>query len=201
MELRKRFTEELIFELECNTWEELLKGALKAKISFHSADFRGADFSDVDFRYSDFSYSDFSDSDFSGSNFCGSDFSYSDFRGADFRGSNFSGADFSRADFSRTDFCDSNFRGSDFSGSQHQYKIGNMREWKSMQLDTYMIGFNDSILTIGCQQNTIAEWKSMQDEKIKMMDAGALEWWKKWKDFIFQAIELSKNENKTKEIL
>ena len=70
-----------------------------------------------------------------------------------------------------------------------------MREWKSMQLDTYMIVFNKRIMAIGCQQHTIDEWKQFTDEKIAEMDKKSLEWWNKWKDFIFKAIELSVGSN------
>ncbi len=68
-----------------------------------------------------------------------------------------------------------------------------MREWHSMQLDTHMIVFNKSILCIGCQQHSIEEWEKFTDEQISEMDSGALEWWEKWKKFIFKAIELTKN--------
>jgi uncharacterized protein YjbI with pentapeptide repeats len=217
MKITRWDTKEIIFELECDSWEQLLKGALKAKVSFFRADFSWANFSDSNFRGSNFSDSDFSDSnfrgsnfrgsnfrgsDFRGSNFRGSDFSDSDFRGSDFRGSNFRGSDFRDSNFSDSnfrgsnfsdsDFSDSNFRGSNFRGSKHQYKIGNMREWHSMQLDTYMIVFNKHILAIGCQQFSIKEWREFSDKQIENMDKEALAWWAKWKDFIFKAIELTK---------
>ena len=44
---------------------------------------------------------------------------------------------------------------------------------------------------MGCQQHTIDEWKKFTDEKISEMDKKSLEWWNKWKHFIFKAIELS----------
>ena len=66
-----------------------------------------------------------------------------------------------------------------------------MKEWHSMQLDTYMVCFNKHILAIGCQQYTINEWHNFTDDEISDMDYNALVWWKKWKDFIFKAIELS----------
>ena len=166
MKLLRWDTKEVIFELECSSWEQLLKGALKEKISFHRADFSGSDFSGSNFRNSNFSGSDFSDSDFRNSSF-----RYSDFSGSNSR--------------------NSNFKNSNWENSRHQYKIGNMREWKSMQLDTYMIVFNKRIMAIGCQQYTIDEWKQFTDEKISEMDKKSLEWWNKWKDFIFKAIELS----------
>ena len=195
MKLTRWDTREVIFELNCGSWEELLKGALKARISFYRANFSGSDFSESNFRGSDFSESDFSESDFSGSDFSwsdfsGSDFSESDFSESDFRGSNFSGSNFRGSDFRGSDFSGSDFRGLDFRKSRHQYKIGNMREWHSMQLDRYMIVFDKNILAIGCQQHSIKKWKEFSDKEISNMDKAALDWWNKWKDFIFKAIEL-----------
>ncbi len=60
-----------------------------------------------------------------------------------------------------------------------------------MQLDTYAIGFNKTMLTIGCQQHSIEDWSNFTDNEISNLDTDALVWWKKWKDFIFKAIELS----------
>ena len=71
-----------------------------------------------------------------------------------------------------------------------------MKEWHSLQLDTYMVGFNKHILAIGCQQHAIEKWKDFTDEEIQKMDVGALVWWKKWKDFIFKAIELCNKDKK-----
>jgi len=113
MKLKRLDTGEVIFEMECSTFRELVEGATKEGISFYRADMRGA--------------------------------------------------------------------------------VGNMEDVKSMQLEKYMIAFTSDILCIGCQQHTIEEWASFTDEKISQMDDGALEWWKKWKDFIFTAIEMTKD--------
>ena len=40
MKLLRWDTKEVIFELECDSWEQLLKSALKEKISFYRADFK-----------------------------------------------------------------------------------------------------------------------------------------------------------------
>jgi hypothetical protein len=66
-----------------------------------------------------------------------------------------------------------------------------MKEIYSMQLDTWMIGFTSTQLQIGCQSHTIQEWRAFSDEQIASMDEKALDWWKKWKYFIFKAIELT----------
>ncbi len=60
-----------------------------------------------------------------------------------------------------------------------------------MQIDTYKIGFTKDTLQIGCQRHLIKEWKDFDDDKIANMDSDAKQWWNKWKDFIFKAIEIS----------
>ena len=74
--------------------------------------------------------------------------------------------------------------------------IGNGREIKSMQLGTYNIIFTSKVLQIGCENFEISEWRGFSDNRIIDMDTGALEWWNKWKDFIFKTIELSTEVSK-----
>ena len=72
---------------------------------------------------------------------------------------------------------------------------GNLREFKTMQIETYSISFTKDILQIGCKRYSIEEWKNFDDETIGKMDSGALTFWNKWKQFIFTAIELSFGDN------
>lgn len=89
MKLHRWDTKEVIFELECSSWEEVLAGALEAKVSFHKVDFREADIS--------------------GGTFSGGIFYRADFRYATLKGANFSNAIFSGVDFKRADLTDVNF--------------------------------------------------------------------------------------------
>ena len=62
-----------------------------------------------------------------------------------------------------------------------------------MQLETYQVGFNSKILCIGCEQHTIAEWEKFTDRQILELEGKkALSFWKKWKEFIFEAIKLTR---------
>lgn len=54
------------------------------------------------------------------------------------------------------------------------------------------VTITDNHILIGCQHHLIAKWQGFSDDEIAKMSEGALDFWKKWKDFIFQAIELSK---------
>jgi len=147
MELKRWDTGEVIFEMECSTFRELVEEATKEGICFYRADMGGADMSGADMRYVNMRDADMSDANMSGA----------DMRGADMR-----------------------------------YAIGNMIELKTLSLEKYVVTFNDSHMAIGCQQYTIELWFEFTDDRISQMDRGALEWWKKWKDFIFTAIEMTK---------
>lgn len=67
--------------------------------------------------------------------------------------------------------------------------VGNMKEVKSLQIDTYRITYTKDFLQIGCQGHPIEDWWSFDDETIKGMDKGALEWWKSNKDYIKMTLE------------
>ena len=79
------------------------------------------------------------------------------------------------------------------SSAELQSVVGNMREIKSMQIETYTISYSlvTKILHIGCEAHSFEKWELFTDEEIFEMGQGALIWWKKWKDFIFKVIELS----------
>jgi hypothetical protein len=60
----------------------------------------------------------------------------------------------------------------------------------SMQIETWPITFTKDFLQIGCKNFSHKEWMCFTDSEIKKFDEKALEFWKKWKDFIFLAIKL-----------
>ena len=62
-----------------------------------------------------------------------------------------------------------------------------------MQLEMWPISFTKNDLQIGCKNFTHDQWRNFTDAEISEMNGKALYFWKKWKDFIFKAIELSLN--------
>ena len=67
-----------------------------------------------------------------------------------------------------------------------------MEELKSIFLETYPITYTSEVMQIGCQRHDISEWWDFTDEDIINMDGkNALKFWRKYKDFIRTAIELS----------
>ena len=92
---------------------------------------------------------------------------------------------------SNTNLRDANLYGANLRGADLRNCTGNKLELKTLQIDTYSIAFTDAILQIGCKQYTHKEWENFTDDEISKMDLGALDWWKKWKEFVFMAIRLS----------
>ena len=84
-----------------------------------------------------------------------------------------------------------NLRGANLRGANLIGANGNLRELKTMQIETYSISFTKDILQIGCKRFSHTEWKNFSDDDINKMDKQALSFWNKWKNFIFKAIELS----------
>jgi predicted acyltransferase (DUF342 family) len=51
-------------------------------------------------------------------------------------------------------------------------------------IEKYQVTFTSKIIKIGCEKNSIDDWKKLTDEQIRLMDDDALEWSKRWRDFI-----------------
>ena len=62
---------------------------------------------------------------------------------------------------------------------------------KCIQIDTYPITYTAEIIQIGCQRHTHQEWADFSDAQIRAMDGvKALTWWRKYKGWLFQTIEM-----------
>jgi len=187
IEIKNRFTGAVIFSHDVvkNTIALALKAAFEVNADLLGADLRGADLRGANLRGADLGCADLRGADLGCVNLRGADL-----RGADLRGANLRGADLGCADLWGADLRGANLRGADLRGADLRGAIGNMSVIFSMQIETYPITFTCEILQIGCKRHTHKEWMDFDDETIKNMDSSALEFWKKYKDFIFMAIEL-----------
>ena len=156
-------------------------GGKKADLSnsnLNYAELRGADLRVADLRGANLNYAELG----------GANLTYSNLRGVNLRGTNLTYADLRGANLNYADL-----RGADLRGADLRYCIGNGKEIKSLQIGTYLISYTKDILNIECQSHILDEWKAFSDEEIKIMDGGALEWWKLNKHII---IELAEREIK-----
>ena len=91
--------------------------------------------------------------------------------GASLLGANLSGANLSGVDLSRANGIN------DFI--------------KCIQIETYPITYTDEVMQIGCERHKIADWRDFDSRRIADMDGkSALNFWAKYKDWIFQTIDL-----------
>ena len=119
-------------------------------------------------------------------NLSGADLRYADLSEANLSYANLRAADLSYANLRYTNLRGANLRAADLSGC-----IGNMREIKSAQFDTYDVTWTKDALAIGYQQHLIKEWWQFDDTTITKMDGDMLLWWKKWKLVLQQIVEMS----------
>ena len=121
---------------------------------------------------------------------------FSNLRDANLNGADLSGADLRDADLvfanlRGANLSDANLSGANLESANLSGVVGNMEIIFSMLISTYPITFTSDILQIGCKKFTHQEWKDFDDETINKMDSKALKFWKKYKDFIFNTIDLA----------
>jgi len=85
MKIERWDTGEIIFELECSSWSDLVRGAIKAKVSLYRANLSSADLSSTDLRYADLRYADLSSADLRYADLRYADLRYADLSSADLR--------------------------------------------------------------------------------------------------------------------
>jgi uncharacterized protein YjbI with pentapeptide repeats len=169
--------------------------------------------------YANLSYADLSDANLFGANLRGANLSGANLRGANLSDANLSGARLSdanlwRANLSGANLSDANLSGARLYGANLSYAnlwradlsdanlsgaslsgvIGNMREIRSMHIDTWPVAWIMSpegvaTVQIGCQRHTLAEWAEFSDKKIGSMDSRALDWWRVNRDFVLSTVE------------
>ena len=124
------------------------------KANLHKADLRKADLRNVNLRKADL---------------CGADLRNANLRWADLRNVDLRNAKLHGADLNEADLCNA---------------IGDGRVIRTIQAGKYCINISTDIMAIGCEQHSIKDWYSFNDDKIDSMDVGALAWWKVWKPII-----------------
>ena len=130
------------------------------------------------FRGGQFRGGDFLSGQFRGGQFLGGQFRGGEFLGGQFRGGQFRGGDFFGGQFRGGEFLGGEFLGGQFFGEALTSN------------PITLVGFRWSIygtptcLHIGCQHHTHEVWESFSEGDIAEMAVGALEFWRKNKQFL-----------------
>ncbi|QDP66959.1 MAG: hypothetical protein Unbinned3138contig1000_1 [Prokaryotic dsDNA virus sp.] len=112
---------------------------------------------------------------------------------------NLSGANLSGANLSGANLSGANLSGADLSGANlfgaNLRCLGNMTHIKTMQIETWEIGYTDTTLQIGCQRHEIDKWRKWNTEEgrvwIDRMDTDALKWADEYLAIVLQIIDVS----------
>ena len=168
--IKHKYTNEVILEIESLCNANLSNAGLRYA-NLRAADLSEANLSEANLRAADLSEANLRYADLSEANLSGADLSYANLRAADLSGANLSEANLRAADL--------------------RWCIGNMREIKSTQFDTYDVTWTKDALAIGYQQHLIKEWWQFDDATITKMDGDMMLWWKKWKLVLQQIVEMS----------
>ena len=134
--------------------------------------------------------------DLGGADLSGANLSVADLSGANLYGANLYRADLSVANLYRADLGGANLGGADLSvadlGGANLGGANGVNDWiKCIQIDQYPITYTSDVMQIGCERHQINEWREFDDARILKMDGkAALRFWRKYKDWIFQTIEL-----------
>ena len=157
--------QELTYILEQHKLWLAGSGGLRADLRY--ADLSCADLSCADLRYADLSNADLSDADLSNADLRCAYLRNAYLRNADLRNANLRCADL---------LC-----------------IGNMKEIKTLQIDTWQIGYTHDTLQIGCQTHRIDKWRKWDTEAgrkwIEQMDDKALAWAERNLDLVLLIID------------
>ena len=175
MKLKRWDNSEVVFEYGCEMVKELVEQAVVSKISLYRADLGG-----VNLEGADLGGADLEGTDLEGANLWCVNLEGANLEGADLRGVNLEGANLWGA----------NLVGANLEGANLEGAVGNQKEVRSMQLETYPVTFTKDVLQVGCKRFTIEKWKQFSDQDIESMDSEALAFWVKWKTHIFSTIDM-----------
>ena len=95
-------------------------------------------------------------------------------------------------DGERADLSDAKLSGANLSEANlRRVASGNNSEILTVQTGEWIIVYTPVCMAIGCQQHSLSEWWSFNDEQIADMDKGSLDFWRKWKPILRQIMGLT----------
>jgi hypothetical protein len=190
-----RFTDKVKFTAEIECGEDtprsvklglVVKWGVENNADLNNADLRNADLRNANLRNADLRNADLRNADLWNANL-----SDADLRNANLRNANLRNADLWNADLWNANLSDANLWNADLWNANLWNASGLNDYVKCIQIDTYAIAYTSDVMQIGCERHTISEWAEFDDKRILEMDGKtALKWWRKYKSWIFQTIEL-----------
>ncbi len=145
----------------------------------------GANLSRANLSGANLSRANLSGANLSRANLSEANLSRANLSGANLSRANLSGANLSRANLSGANLSRANLSWANLYGADLSWVNGNMREIKTIKVDTYPVVYTDKVIQIGCENHAIKEWFEFTDKEILAMDGKkALKFWRKWKPIL-----------------
>ena len=175
------------------------KRANLTEANLHGADLRWANLHGTDLSWANLHGADLREADLSGAdlrwaNLTEADLRWANLHRADLRWANLHRADLHGANLHEADLHGANLHGADLSESDLLCQ-GDMLFIRTMQFDTWQIGYTHDTLQIGCQTHPIEKWRKWSTPAgrkwVAHMDTQAEAWANKYLDLVLQIIDTS----------
>lgn len=168
-----------------------LRGAYIADANLTGANLDGADLRVASLNRANLVGAKLEGADLTGANLTGANLEGAKLEGANLEGANLAGAKLEGANLYRANLYRAKLEGANLEWADINGVNGVNDYIKCIQIDVYPITYTDKILQIGCERHTLDEWRGFDDERIIQMEGKkALKFWRKYKDWVFQTIEL-----------
>jgi len=168
-----------------------LAGTYLRGVDFTGANLEGANLEGANLEGAKLAGADLRRANLAGANLRGANLEGAYLRGAYLTGAYFEGANIKGAYFEGAYLAGADLAGASLGGTSLGGANG-INDWvKIIQIETYAIAYTAEILQIGCEKHPIEDWRNFDTRRIAKMDGKtALKFWGKYRDWIFQTIEL-----------
>ncbi len=172
MGILKRLDETIIIEDDRKSEKELVEYCILEGISLNNANLENINLSGLDFDNVFINGASFKNTNLSNISSKNASFIDCDFSGVRLYGCNLLDTEFENCIFENVDFRDC---------------IGDMKNIFTVAIDTYVMNFSKTHLSLGCQIKTIREWRNTSVDNIEDEEQKWL--WGYYKDTIFEIID------------
>jgi hypothetical protein len=173
-----------------------LNGANLAWVDLVRANLYGANLNWANLYGANLAWVDLAGANLNGANLNGANLYGVNLKGANLKGANLYGAYLEGANLEGANLYGANLYGAKLGGADlngaNLEGVNGVNEYiKCVQIEAYPITYTAEILQIGCERHPIEDWRTFGCHRIVAMDGkGALKFWAKYKNWIFQTIEL-----------
>jgi hypothetical protein len=173
-----------------------LNGANLAWVDLVRANLYGANLNWANLYGANLAWVDLAGANLNGANLNGANLYGVNLKGANLKGANLYGAYLEGANLEGANLYGANLYGAKLGGADlngaNLEGVNGVNEYiKCVQIEAYPITYTAEILQIGCERHPIEDWRTFGCHRIVAMDGkAALKFWAKYKNWIFQTIEL-----------